>query len=160
MLSSLKAGDMPKMQQGEEPDESSKAMLAAAWRLLLDLLGSPGSEGGQVGLFERLGADEIARQAGLTSGAFYKRWKRREDFIDDMIDFSLSDQRMGEFEATITTLQQLMDEGSNLRQLTEAGAAADLQSIEDDMTFAVQINLWSLCRARPELREKLRVLYD
>jgi hypothetical protein len=53
-----------------------------------------------------------------------------------------------------------MSEGSSLRQLTEAGTAADLQWIEGDVTFAVQINLWSLCRARPELRDKLRVLYD
>src|SRR5947209_12939084 len=146
MLSSLKAGDMPKMQQGEEPDESSKAMLAAAWRLLLDLLGSPGSEGGQVGLFERLGADEIASQAGLTSGAFYKRWKRREDFIDDMIDFSLSGERMDALDGTIAILRRLVDEASSLRQLTEPGPAADPQWIASVNRVDVRTSLGALSR--------------
>jgi AcrR family transcriptional regulator len=138
-------------------DDSSTALLEAAWQLLKESLTS--NAGDSIALFDHLSAATVAQKAGVTSGSFYRRFAHRSIFVEKMLDYALARERVSEYGATMAVIEKALSEGASLRTLIERGTEANLKQVESDAAFVVQVNLWSLCRARPDLRERIGRLY-
>jgi AcrR family transcriptional regulator len=143
-------------------DATGERIKAAAWALLVDSFGwgDSGSAHRDFKLLEQIKATDVTRKAKLSTGAFYSRWSDRESFVDDMLDFALFSARSAAMHRTLRTVVKEARKGESLGHLITLTTRADLDAISNDPAFAVQMYLWSGCRARPEVRSRLKTLYD
>lgn len=147
----------------EPSDPTAERILTAAWDLLVTSMGwirESGAPAPPLKLFDHVKATDVVRRARLSTGAFYNRWPDRESFIEGLLDFALSSERAKIIGETVNTAIAEARRGGTLRRLIEATTQADLDAILGDPAFAVQMYLWSSCRARDEVRSRLRNLYD
>lgn len=162
MLKAAAAGDSPNIESETDSklteDDTTQALLKAAWALLIDSL-SP-EAGVELKVLEQVRATDVVRRANLSTGAFYARWPDRETFVQAMLDFSLKENRQSSFGNTFQTTSDALQDNPTLRELIMIGGTADFMNMVSDKAFAVQVHLWSICEARPDIRERLKALYD
>ncbi len=142
-------------------DVSRVAMLDAAWEIIVEAFGlaesrEPPSQRASVKLFEPLKTADVARRAGLSTGAFYNRWPTRDDFLDDFLDYALSiDRYPGTgflFDVFATVAEK------DFPEMLTALTAANLREVEGDPTHAIQRYLWAFCREREDVAVRLQTL--
>lgn len=142
--------------------DSREELLEAAWQLVVESFGfeqatSPIGSQVTAKILEQLKAADIASRAEMTTGAFYNRWPNREAFLTDFLDYALSVERSPTFAALGRRYAEVADKPI-LDQLQEL-AILDIEQIASNPSFAIQTHLWSVMRSRPDIIDRMKVMY-
>lgn len=117
----------------------------------------PPSQKASAKLFDQLKTNEVARRAGLSTGAFYNRWPNRVDFLDDFLDYALSADRYpnpGDLFAAFAKAA----EGTPYEVLTVI-ALANGEVLESNPSYVIQSYLWAFCRDRGDIEGRLQTVF-
>jgi AcrR family transcriptional regulator len=156
-------------------DEVGAEFLRAAWDVLREELGwdqakareeeprrrSDGRLDKGVRLLSSVNAGDVASRTSLSStGAFYKRWPERRQFVEDLADYVLSGRRAAqEDDPDLEAFDAAVREGRPIPDALDAAARAGLTALVESPAFAVKVNIWSVSRRYPSMRARLRSLY-
>lgn len=142
--------------------DSRAALLAAAWDITGETFGlarskQPSGPHEPAKLFGQLKTAEVARRAGLSTGAFYNRWPTRDAFLDEFLDYALSIDRYPSPSSLFQVFSSVIDQ--QFPHMVEALAEANVAKIENNPTHAIQRHLWSYCKDRDDIAARLQRLY-
>ncbi len=142
--------------------DSREVLLDAAWHLVVESFGfepAVPEPGGRVSakILEQLKAADIASRAQMTTGAFYNRWPNREAFLAEFLDYALSVDRSPTFDAIAAAYAVIGD--LPLLEQIERLAVANFEAMSVNPSFAIQTHLWSLMRSRPDIRDRMEMMY-
>ena len=143
--------------------DSKAALLEAAWELTVEAFGlseierAP-SQKASAKLFDQLKTNEIAHRAGLSTGAFYNRWPKRVDFLDDFLDYALSVERYPDPGELFSAFAAVAESGSAY-DVIEAMAMTNGRSLENNPSYVIQSYLWAFCRDRGDIESRLQSVF-
>jgi AcrR family transcriptional regulator len=144
-------------------------LLEAGWELVREELGwaqEPDKDEGSGDRIPRLMASitprAVAERRSVTTGAFYRRWRSRELYIDALTSYILDKQRhRSEYvDKVLGSFDDAIASGMSLPDVIRQVARVDLELTAESAAFTVQIHLWSLCRQHEELRTLLQEQYQ
>lgn len=144
-------------------DDSRSAILAAAWEVTVETFGMAEkplkpSERASTKMFEQLKTAELARRAGLSTGAFYNRWPTREVFLDDFLDYALSIDRYPGPALLFEVFASM--KGAPLAEMLTELSIANAKAAEANPTHIIQKYLWTYCHDRADVAIRLQRLYQ
>lgn len=135
--------------RAEAREETRRELLDAGAALLREI---------PVGdVLSQVKADAVARRAGRTTGAFYHHWPDQRSYQLDLLDHVLAVERHPSAAQGITAD---LAGGVPFEELVRRNARASLRRIQENDYFPVQMALWGKHAGDPDLRERLRLLYD
>lgn len=86
---------------------------------------------------------EVAKQAGLTTGAAYRCWDSQEHFHRDLAIAALGWRNRQSIADTVDAIRHLVDQRAAWQEVVRVGAARYLQTCRDDPSFIASIALRS-----------------
>jgi AcrR family transcriptional regulator len=109
-----------------------------------------------------LKASRVARRAHVTTGAFFHYWPTQDDFVNELLDYSLVDQRLHTVDVVTEMLQPLLEKATTQEEREEAIREASqkgLEHITKSPAVALQMAVWSKHLNDEEARNRLRDVY-
>lgn len=112
-------------------------------------------------LLSSIRPQDVATRAGVTTGAFYRRWSNKSKFIDALAVYVLSKDRHEQeyLDRAFHVFDDALESGASLEDIIRRTAETDLEVTSSSAAFATQIHFWSLCRRHPEVARLLRSQY-
>lgn len=162
----------PKQRGGDRTDALGRRLLHAGYTELIRRLGWAPREGGEPqattsdaeldapgGVLASVKLYDVAKVAGMSTGAIYSRWDRSE-YLSDLIDYSLSIQRFPE-SAVIETLEDaIADPTIPLGEVIEKATRQEIEDTEANSGFALQTSLWALAHNNERVQRSFKSMYD
>lgn len=122
--------------------------------------GPPEEQLAEFPLLDLIAATDVLDDKG--TGAFYRRWKNKPEFLRSLMEYLLDDDRRknGPPAERKEAWMERLAEKPELRTLIVERAFRELQAVVDEPAFAVQLHLWSASRKYPEVGKLLRQSYS
>ena len=111
-----------------------------------------------------LKASRVTRRAGVTSGAFFHYWETQQDFVKELLDYSLEGERFRHhtFDGVAEILEPLLERGEvdlseseREEALREAGQKS-VEALSESPVFAVEMALWSRHLHDDDIKNRLK----
>lgn len=142
---------MPRRRRAEPREDTQTVLLDAGAELLREQ---------PVGnLFSQVKAPTIARRANLTPGAFYYHWGTQDEYVQELLDHCLVDERVAAGEKSRERVAELEAEGASFDQIALEAGRLDLEATTEDPMLRVQMALWAKHGQDPRMAQLLRKLY-
>jgi AcrR family transcriptional regulator len=134
-----------------DPEETRRRLLEAGLELLRrDSVGN---------VLSQVKSAKVAREAGLTEGAFFHHWPTQAAYLEDLFDHALATDRFEWTNRVAADSLRELAEGGDLSVLTRRIAAKLVTGLSDDTSFQVQAGLWARADVDEVVAERLRRLY-
>jgi AcrR family transcriptional regulator len=105
-------------------------------------------------------AAKVARQAGLTQGAFFHHWLTQDAYLEELFDYALATDRFEWTNQIAADSLEELAEGGDLEVLTRRIAADLVTGLSKDVSFQVQAGLWARADVDEVVATRLRRLYN
>jgi AcrR family transcriptional regulator len=135
-----------------DPEETRRRLLAAGLELLRrESVGN---------VLNQVKAARVARQAGLTQGAFFHHWPTQDAYLEDLFDHALATDRFEWTNRVAADSLRELAEGGDLDVLTRRIAGELVTGLSEDVSFQVQAGLWARADVDEVVAARLRRLYE
>jgi AcrR family transcriptional regulator len=141
----------PHTTKAEAAGQTRRALLEAGAQLLHDQpVGS---------ILNQVKANEVARRAGRTIGAFYHHWPDQESYQRDLVEHVLSPERLPSTAAAAQSVLSDLDDEVLMEEIVRRGGRANFDALRDNPFVPLFMALWSKQGTDEHIHEQLRRHY-
>lgn len=142
----------------ERADKPTRAAAAAATRQrLLDVGRELLLEHSTTSPIDNVRVSEVARRAGLTTGAVYGHWDSQEAYRQDLLEDLLNAERQGVTPELAEAILSFDDTGLPLAEIARLGSWATFEDTLANNSFRLMVGLWS--QGNPAIQRRLGESY-